>query len=45
MQEIHGTVMHYPWGTADAIPAILVARPGLRTLIELPVPRAYLGQT
>lgn len=23
MQEIHGTVMHYPWGTADAIPALL----------------------
>jgi len=23
MQEIHGTVMHYPWGTKDAIPAIL----------------------
>lgn len=23
MQEIHGTVMHYPWGTVDAIPAIL----------------------
>nr|NLI51456.1 mannose-6-phosphate isomerase, class I [Propionibacterium sp.] len=23
MQEIHGTVMHFPWGTADAIPAIL----------------------
>lgn len=23
MEEIHGTVMHYPWGTADAIPALL----------------------
>lgn len=23
MQEIHGTVMHYPWGTPDMIPAIL----------------------
>lgn len=23
MQEIHGTAMHYPWGTTDAIPAIL----------------------
>lgn len=23
MQEIHGTAMHYPWGTHDAIPAIL----------------------
>lgn len=23
MHEIHGTAMHYPWGTSDAIPAIL----------------------
>ncbi len=23
MHEIHGTVMHYPWGTTDAIPGIL----------------------
>lgn len=23
MLEIHGTVMHYPWGTTDAIPEIL----------------------
>lgn len=23
MQEIHGTAMHYPWGTPDAIPSIL----------------------
>lgn len=23
MQEIHGTAMHFPWGTSDAIPAIL----------------------
>ncbi|HOA88316.1 MAG TPA: mannose-6-phosphate isomerase, class I [Propioniciclava tarda] len=23
MQEIHGTALHYPWGTTDAIPAIL----------------------
>lgn len=23
MQEMHGTVMHYPWGTTDAIPEIL----------------------
>lgn len=23
MQEIHGTVMHYPWGTTDAIPDLL----------------------
>ncbi|WP_347348625.1 mannose-6-phosphate isomerase, class I [Nigerium sp.] len=38
MQQIHGTVMNYPWGTPDAIPAILGTEPD-----GTPVAEYWLG--
>lgn len=34
MHEIHGTVMHYPWGSPDAIPALLGVEPDGRPYAE-----------